>query len=69
MYCINCLAIVQNRTYLTNWPIRMNSYKYPTPDPAPKPTHHLGLDKSYELRVRSYELVRISHFLISTNWS
>jgi len=30
-----------------------------------KPTHHVGLDKSYEfVRVRSYELVRIRHFLI-----
>ncbi len=28
-------------------PIRMNLYEWPTPNPAPKPTHHWGLDKSY----------------------
>ena len=58
-----------NRTYFTNCPIRMNSYEWPTPDPAPKPTHHVGLDKSYKfVRVRSYELVRISQlFIIRTN--
>jgi len=44
----------------------MNSYEWPTPDPAPKHNRHVGLDKSYEFaRVRSYELVRISHFLIT----
>ncbi len=38
-------------------PIRMNLYEWPTPNPAPKPTHHWGLDKSYKIvRVRSYEL-------------
>jgi len=44
----------------------MNSYEWPTPDPAPKHNRHVGLDKSYEfVRVRSYELVRISHFWIT----
>ncbi len=28
-------------------PIRMNLYGWPTPNPAPKPTHRWGLDKSY----------------------
>ncbi len=37
--------------------IRMNLYEWPTPNPAPKPTRHWGLDKSYKIiRVRSYEL-------------
>ncbi len=35
----------------------MNLYELPTPNPAPKPTHHWGLDKSYEWgRTNSYEL-------------
>ncbi len=34
-----------------------NSNEWPTPNPAPKLTHHCGLDKSYKIeRVRSYEL-------------
>ncbi len=34
-----------------------NPYEWPTPNPAPKPTHHCGLDKSYKIEwVRSYEL-------------
>ncbi len=38
-------------------PIRMNLYEWPTPNPAPKPTRHWGLDKSYKIVwVRSYEL-------------
>ncbi len=38
-------------------PIRMNLYQWPTPNPAPKPTRHWGLDKSYEWgRTNSYEL-------------
>jgi len=42
----------------------MNSYKLPTPNPAPKSTRHWGLDKSYEfVRVRSYEFVQISHLV------
>ncbi len=28
-------------------PIRMNLYEWPTPNPAPKPTRHWGLDKLY----------------------
>ncbi len=28
-------------------PIRMNLYEWPTPNPAPKPTRHWGLDQSY----------------------
>ncbi len=28
-------------------PIQMNLYKWPTPNPTPKPTRHQGLDKSY----------------------
>ncbi len=34
-------------------PIRMNLYEWPTPNPAPKPTRHWGLDK----------FVRISHLV------
>ncbi len=33
-----------------------NSYEWPTPNPAPKPTRHWGLDKSYKI-------VRISHLV------
>ncbi len=29
-------------------PIRMNLNEWPTPNPAPKPTRHWGLDKSYK---------------------
>ncbi len=44
--------------------ICMNLYEWPTPNPAPKPTRHWGLDKSYKIvRVRSYEFVRISHLV------
>ncbi len=28
-------------------PIHMNLCEWPTPSPAPKPTRHWGLDKSY----------------------
>ncbi len=28
-------------------PVRIHLYEWPTPNPAPKPTHHWGLDKSY----------------------
>ncbi len=31
-------------------PIRMNLYKWPTPNPDPKPTRQWGLDKSYKIR-------------------
>ena len=42
----------------------MNLYELPTPNPAPKPTRHWGLGKSYEIvRVRSYKFVRISHLV------
>ncbi len=34
-------------------PIRMNLYEWPTPNPAPKPTHHWGL----------YEFVQIIHLV------
>ncbi len=45
-------------------PIRMNLYEWPTPNPAPKPTRHWGLDKSYKIiRVRLYEFVWISHLV------
>ncbi len=27
--------------------IRLNLYELPTPNPAPKPSRHWGLDKSY----------------------
>ncbi len=38
-------------------PIRMNLYEWPTPNPAPKATHHWGLDNSYEWgRMNSYKL-------------
>ena len=57
-YLLNC-------TYFTSCPIQIYSYEWPTPDSAPKPTHHVGLDKSYKfVRVRSYEFVRISHLFI-----
>ncbi len=42
----------------------MNLYEWPTPNPAPKPTRHWGLDKSDKIiRVRSYEFIRISHLV------
>ncbi len=57
-------TILLNRTYFTSSPIRMNSYEWPTPNPAPKPTCHCGLDKSYKIEwVRSYKFVRISHLV------
>ncbi len=38
-------------------PIHINLYEWPTPNPAPKPTRHWRLDKSYEWgRTNSYEL-------------
>ncbi len=44
-------------------PIRMNLYEWPTPNPAPKPTRHWGLDKCDKTlfrqkwgRTNSYEL-------------
>ncbi len=44
--------------------MRMNLYEWPTPNPAPKPTHHWGLDKSYKIvQVRLYEFVRISYLI------
>ncbi len=42
----------------------MNLYEWPSPNPAPKPTRHWGLDKSYKIvQMRSYEFVRISHLV------
>ncbi len=42
----------------------MNLYEWPTPNPAPKPTRHWGVDKSYKIvRVKSYEFVWISHLV------
>ncbi len=42
----------------------LNSYEWPTPNPARKPIHHWGLDKSYKIvRVRSYKFVQISHLV------
>ncbi len=38
-------------------PIRVILYEWPTPNPAPKPTRHWGLDKSY--KNHSSEVVRI----------
>ncbi len=44
--------------------IRINLYKWPTPNPAPKPTRHWGVDKLYKIeRVRLYEFIRISHLV------
>ncbi len=40
--------------------IRMNLYEWPTPNPAPKPTHHWFRQI---VRVRSYEFIRISHLV------
>ncbi len=44
-----------------------NSYEFVRmtyPNPAPKPTRHWGLDKSYKItRVWSYEFVQISHLV------
>ncbi len=37
----------------------MNLYESTTPNPASKPTHHWGLDKS----TKSYEFVRINHLV------
>ncbi len=40
----------------TSCTICMNLYEWPTPNPAPKPSRHWGLDKSYEWgRVNSYK--------------
>ncbi len=36
-------------------PVRMILYERPTTNPAPKPTHYWGLEKSY-IRMNSYEL-------------
>ncbi len=36
---------------------KLHLYEWPTPNPAPKPTRHCGLDKSYKIvRVRPSEL-------------
>ncbi len=39
----------------------MNLYEWPTPNPAPKPTRHWGLDKSYKIVPDS--VVRMSHLV------
>ncbi len=36
-----------SRQFIYEFPIRMNLYEWPT-NPAPKPTRHWGLEKSYE---------------------
>ncbi len=41
-----CIRYFLNRTYFMSCTIRMNLYEWPTPTPAPKPTHHWCLDKS-----------------------
>ncbi len=42
----------------------MNLYEWPTPNPAPKPTRHWGLEKSYKIvRVKSYVFVQISQLV------
>ncbi len=43
------MAFLPNCTYFTSCTIRMNLYKWPTPNPAPRPTSHWGLDKSYKI--------------------
>ncbi len=46
----------------------MNLYEWPTPNPAPKPTYHWGLDKSYKIiPVRLNEFIWISH-LVKYAW-
>ncbi len=46
---------LRNHMYFTSPPIHMNLYKWPTPNPTPKPTRHWGLDKSYKIvRLRSF---------------
>ncbi len=58
------ICFLTNPTYFMSYTIRMNLYEWPTPNPAPKPTHHWGLDKSYKIiRVRLYKFVWISHFV------
>jgi len=43
----------------------MNSYERPSPDPAPKPNRHWGLDQS----VTFYSLVRVGREIITKgNW-
>ncbi len=50
--------------YFMSGTIRMNLYEWPIPNPAPKPTPHWGLDKSYKVVwVRSYEFVWINHLV------
>ncbi len=46
-----------NRAYFMSSPIHMNSCKWPTPKPAPKSTHHWGLDKWG--RMNSYKLATL----------
>ncbi len=36
-------------TYFTSCTIRLNLFEWPTPNPAPKPTSHWGLDKFVQI--------------------
>ncbi len=44
----NFIRFLTNRTYFTSCTIRMNLNELPKASPAPKPTRHWGLDKSYK---------------------
>ncbi len=51
-------------------PIRMNLYEWPTPNPAPKPTLHWGLDKSYKWGYTMYrqDLLWTDKFIYVLCW-
>ncbi len=45
--------------------IRMNLYEWPTPNPAPKPTHHRALDNS----IKTYEWGRTNSYELATSYN
>ncbi len=48
--------------------ICMNLYELPTPNPAPKPNRHWGLNKSYKIvQVRSYKWGRTNSHELATS--
>ncbi len=40
-------SLIESNEWFFELLIRINLYKWPTPNPAPKPTRHWGLEKSY----------------------
>ncbi len=49
-----------NHKYFSSFTIGMNSYEWSTPNPAPKPTRHWGLDKLYKIS-HLVKYIQISH--------